>query len=143
MSEHMVQAVSKTSTSDICTPSQHLAMLDHGKSARHVYTTISNAILLLAACLSQAQVPFAFLPGSDKLTTNGCSVRLHQEPLVGQALVACLQQCLSKPQASTRTCSAQRPGREKPSSTWPGSSRKEVRGTKAPPPQVMPKVLMV
>ena len=69
-------------------------MLDHGKSTLHVYTTISNAILLLAACLSQAQVPFAFLPGSDKLTTNGCSVRVHQESFVGQALVACLQHCV-------------------------------------------------
>ena len=142
MSEHMVQAVSKTSTSDIFTPSQHLAMLEHGKSALHVCAAISNAILLLAACLSQAQVPFTFLPGSDKLMTNGCAARVHQEPLVGQALVPA-SNSVSKPQASTRTWSVQLLGRDKPSSTWPGSSRKEARGAKAPPPQVMPKVLMV
>ena len=117
-------------------------MLDHGKSALHVYTTISNAILLLAACLSQAQVPFAFLPGSDKLMTNGCAVRAHQEPLVGQALVACLQQCVQTTGFHKDMFST---------TAWPGQtfvnltglSRKEARGTKAPPPQVMPKVLMV
>jgi len=114
MSEHMVQAVSKTSTS-----SQHLAMLDHGKSALHVCATISNAILLLAACLSQAQVPFAFLPGHDKLMTNGCSVSVHQEPLVGQALVTCLQQCVQTTGFHKDTVSA---------TAWPGQTFVNLAG---------------